>query len=103
MIGDQQLPTEEAIVDKMEIQELNGLAVKGLVAMFHPEKELFCHRLKLTRQGLVREGLSPRYTLMTLAGLRKGEDFGLQDPFDCRSILAGLLKSPALDLCFGSS
>jgi hypothetical protein len=84
---------EGSAADKARIQELNSLAVKGLMPMLDPENQLFCERLKRTRQGMKREGLSPRYTLMTLMGLRKGEEFGLRNPFDSKSILEGLLNN----------
>jgi hypothetical protein len=93
MIGNEHVLSVEPTIDKAKVQALNTLAVKGLASMFYPEGKLFCHRLKLTAHGLIREGVSPRYTLMTLAGLRKGEGFGLQNPFDCRSILKNLLKN----------
>lgn len=60
--------------------------------MFDDQSRLFCNRLVRTKKGLEREGLSPRYTLMTLMGLRRGEAFGLRNPFNSEAILNGLLK-----------
>ena len=60
--------------------------------MFDGQNQLFCNRLVRTRKGLEREGLSPRYTLMTLMGLRQGESFGLRNPFNAQAILNNLLK-----------
>lgn len=54
--------------------------------MFDPEKQLFCHRLVRGEQGYVREGESPRYTLMTLLGLREIERAGVHVPFDTDAI-----------------
>ena len=58
------------------IPELNALAVRGLTAMFDSDRQLFCHRLIRTNRGLVRVGVSPRYTIMTLLGLRQLEMAG---------------------------
>lgn len=66
------------------VRELNSLAARGLVSMFDTEKQLFCHRLVRTERGLVREGLSPRYTIMTLLGLRALERNGGSTPFDAQ-------------------
>ena len=79
--------------DQARVRDLNSLAVRGLVPMFDPQNQLFCCRLKLTGEGLKREGLSPRYTLITLMGLHKGEAYGLRNPFDSRAIMNGLLAS----------
>jgi hypothetical protein len=72
--------------DVPNVQELMALAVKGLVPMFDGPSQLFCHRLVRTEGNLVREGLSHRYTIMTLLGLRKFEQNCAQTPFDTTSI-----------------
>lgn len=54
--------------------------------MFDTEKQLFCYRLVRAEQGLHREGLSPRYTIMTLLGLRELERGGSRSPFDTNSL-----------------
>ena len=61
--------------------------------MFDDASQLFCDRLVRTGSGLKREGFSPRYTLMTLMGLHRGEEFGLRHPFKSGEILNGLLKN----------
>jgi len=61
--------------------------------MFDTEKQLFCYRLVRTERGLVRESLSPRYTIMTLLGLREFERNGGSTPFDTK----GLYESFARD------
>jgi len=83
----------QAIPDETKIRALNSLSVRGLTAMFDDRRQLFCNRLVRTEGGLKSEGLSPRYTLMTLMGLHRGETFGLRSPFDTKVILNGLLKS----------
>src|ERR1035437_5480539 len=77
---------------EVKIRALNTLSVKGLVPMFDHRSKLFCNRLLRTEQGFARERLSPRYTLMTLMGLNRGEKFGLRNPFDSQAILNRLLK-----------
>ena len=84
-----------AAPDQATIRALNSLAVKGLAPMFDPQNQVFCMRLTLTGEGLRREGLSPRYTLMTLMGLHRGEEYGLRNPFDSQSIMNGLLNNTA--------
>jgi hypothetical protein len=68
------------------IMELKSMAARGLVSMFDGEKQQFCHRLVRTEQGVLREGLSPRYTIMTLLGLRAFEQSGASTSFDAQAI-----------------
>jgi len=75
------------------VRELLSLASRGLVAMFDTEKQLFCHRLLRTEHGIVREGLSPRYTIMTLLGLRGLELVGMDSPFDIQGIYASFVAN----------
>ena len=58
------------------LQRFVALALRGLVPMFDQQKQLFCYSLKKTERGMVREGLSPRYTMMTLMGLQRVEEAG---------------------------
>jgi hypothetical protein len=78
-----------------DLCELNRMSVQGLVPMFIAEKQLFCFRLVRTNQGMVSEGLSPRYTIMTLLGLRELERTGARTPFDLNAIYASLAKKMA--------
>src|SRR6202040_2991096 len=63
-----------------------------LVPMFNVDKQLFCHRLLRAELGIVREGVSPRYTIMTLLGLRELELAGINSPFDMQAIYASLKR-----------
>jgi hypothetical protein len=74
------------------VRELISLAARGLVPMFDADNQLFCHRLLRTEQGIVREGLSPRYTIMTLLGLRELELAGMDSPFETQAIYASLIR-----------
>lgn len=73
------------------IQSLKELAVKGLVPMFDPSKQLFCFKLKRTESGLVQEGISHRYTVITLMGLHRLEQNGTKSPIDIQRVLDALL------------
>lgn len=79
-------------VPSCNVRELISFATCGLVAMFDADSQLFCHRLLRTEQGIVREGLSPRYTIMTLLGLREVELAGMDSPFDTRAIYASFIR-----------
>jgi hypothetical protein len=68
------------------------LAAKGLVPMFDRQRQLFCFRLKKTGAGMVREGISHRYTAMTLMGLHRLGQAGMISPFDTASILQTMLS-----------
>src|SRR5208283_1873688 len=86
--GPAQTPSETSY----NVRGLVSLAARGLVAMFDADKQLFCHRLLRTEQGIVREGLSPRYTIMTLLGLRELELAGMDSPFDTQAIYASFVR-----------
>lgn len=66
------------------VAELVELAARGLPQMVDPEKQLFCYSLRERNGGLVREGVSPRYTLMTLLGLHRYEEAGGKSPIKIR-------------------
>jgi hypothetical protein len=76
----------------IDLQGLTSFALRGLVVMFDARKQLFCHRLLSTEQGLVQEGLSPRYTIMTILGLKKLELAGKDSLFDLRAIYSALVR-----------
>ncbi len=75
------------------VQRLVALAIRGLVPMFDEQKQLFCYSLKKSERGMVQEGLSPRYTMMTLMGLRRLEEAGGVSPIEIKIVLQGLLKN----------
>jgi len=80
---------------RLRVGELCSLAAKGLVAMLDPEKQLFCYRLKQTPQGLIREGISHRYTAMSLLGLHRFEARGGASPVGMESIFEALMADLA--------
>lgn len=69
-----------------------ALAVRGLVPMFNQQRQLFCYKLRKTDGGSIREGLSHRYTMMTLLGLHRLEQAGSVSPFDANTILETLVS-----------
>ncbi len=75
-----------------DLRDLLSLASRGLVPMFDAQSQRFCHRLLRTSQGIVSEDISPRYTIMTLLGLRELELAGMRSPFDIRSIYACFVR-----------
>ena len=77
--------------DHGTVRRILALAVRGLAPMLDRRRQLFCHRLKKTDQGMVQEGISHRYTMMTLMGLHRLEQAGSVSPFDAKPILQALL------------
>src|SRR5277367_5288467 len=75
------------------IHQYNVMAVKGLVPMFVPERQLFCFKLKQTPAGMVREGISQRYTVFTLLGLRRLEESGGVSPIEIMRSFEALLEN----------
>lgn len=78
-------------LDKPKIQQLLALAMRGLEPMFDAQQGLFCHRLCQSGSQLTREGISQRYTIMTLLGLLRAESIGLQSPVNVNATLDRLL------------
>jgi hypothetical protein len=77
------------------VSQLLELAIRGLKPMYDPEKRLFCHRLRQTPSGLVKEGISHRYTIMSLLGLLRARSAGFQSPVDIEATLDLLLNDSA--------
>jgi hypothetical protein len=75
------------------VHRLVAFAIRGLVPMFNEQKQRFCYSLKKTEQGMVQEGLSPRYTMMTLMGLHRLEEAGGDSPIEIKAVLDGLLRN----------
>lgn len=75
-----------------EVNTLLELAMRGITPMFCPEQNLFCYRLKQTPHGLVREGISHRYSIMTLLGLHRAQLAGLSSPLPLRPIVEGVAR-----------
>ena len=76
----------------LSVDELKALAIRGLVQMFDPEKQLFCFRLNQVGDRLVREGISRRYTIMSLLGLYQLELSGQPSPINIKTIVHNLIN-----------
>jgi hypothetical protein len=76
----------------MNIPQLIDFATDGLVHMFDRDSQLFYHRLTYGPGGVVKEGLSHRYTMMTLLGLHRLEETGIRSPIAVQTVLQGLLS-----------
>ena len=66
-------PADEA---QATVQRFVALALAAWCRCLTQQKQLFCYSLKKTERGMVQEGLSPRYTMMTLMGLHRLEEAG---------------------------
>jgi len=75
---------------QIQVQNILDVALRGLEPMFYSSKNLFCYRLRLTPAGLVKEGLSYRYTLMTLLGLHRAVEAGFDSPIDRSAVYNAL-------------
>jgi hypothetical protein len=78
---------------RVDVEQLIALSIRGLGPMFNGEKRQFCHRVVRTPSGLMQEGLSPRYTVMTLLGLCEFEKAGGVSPFPISALLDDLLQN----------
>src|SRR3974390_3276131 len=85
------LLTPRATTRNDDGRRLIKFATEGLVPMLDPQQQLFCYRLKKTEQGMVREAISRRYTMMTLLGLHQLEVGGGTSPFE-KSLFVRLLS-----------
>ena len=77
------------------------LAASGLEQMLDPEHKLFCFTLRQGASGLVREGISHRYTMMTLLGLDRFEKAGQTSPVPISPILDRLIADTGWIDCVG--
>ena len=84
---------EPAKVAGVDVEQLIALSIKGLGSMFDPASGQFCYRLVKTSDGLRQEGLSPRYTAITLLGLCEFEKAGGESAFPISALLDGLLEN----------
>ena len=85
--------TVAAPSSETRVAPLVELAIRGLEAMYDEEKALFCHRLKQTPSGNIKEGISQRYTVMTLLGLLRAEAAGYRSPIDISATIDALYRN----------
>jgi hypothetical protein len=82
-----------ALGTETRVAQLMELAIRGLQAMYDKEQRLFCHRLKRTPSGNIKEGISQRYTVMTLLGLLRAEAAGYRSPVDICATIDALYRN----------
>ena len=75
------------------LEHLIEAAMTGLLQMFDHRSRLFCFRLKRTERGLVQQGISRRYTIITLLGLHRLEESGTPSLIAPKPLLEELLAS----------
>ena len=85
--------TLAASSSETRVAPLVELAIRGLEAMYDEEQALFCHRLKQTEVTNVKEGVSQRYTVMTLLGLLRAEGAGYRSPIDISATVDALYRN----------
>lgn len=90
-------PGPVSLTDARLIAKLRPLALETLRRMYVPNQGLFVFRLMLRGERLTAEGLSPRYTAITLLGLAHEDPVSVKavlhgdDPADICSRLAGIV------------
>ncbi len=67
-------------------RDLCSLAAAGLPAMFDEARGLFCFRVRQAGGTLTREGISHRYTMMTLLGVHRQTECGAAVSIDTESV-----------------
>ena len=87
-----EIPLDNSNALNPDIDELKSEAVRGLVSMLDGGTNLFCFRLTSGEQGLTREGLSERYTIMTILGLSELERAAGKHPFDTRALYKAFVQ-----------
>jgi len=79
-------------LDQATVNRFVYLALRGLPPMLDQKRQLFCFSLKKTDQGMVQEGISQRYTAMTLMGLHRLTQAGGVSPIDTESVFHALVS-----------
>jgi hypothetical protein len=83
---------EDRRIDRPDLTDLIDLAAKGLVPMFEARRNLFCSRMVRTNRGLIRRGVSHRYTIISLLGFHQMGASGLVPPFQIAPVIDVLLQ-----------
>jgi hypothetical protein len=77
------------------LKNLCDFAVKGLVPMFDNDKKLFCHLIRKTEEGVICDGSSLRYTMITLLGLKRYEQCFGSSPISIPMVFNEVLNKSA--------
>lgn len=91
--------TPDTLIDRtpreighQSVPGLCELAAAGLADMFDAGSQLFCGTYRRSGGAMRAEGVSPRYTMMTLLGLHRYEKSGGRSPVATTQVLNGLLQ-----------
>ena len=80
------------------VAKIRSMAVRSLARMYRPGERLFAFRLRREGDGIVSEGLSPRYTAISLIGLAvedKATATTILGPHDLSTVYGRLLENVA--------
>lgn len=74
------------------IKKLLELAYNGLKNMFDEDSKLFCFKIRKVQNGLKKEGLSYRYTIISSIGLNKFKSIYGESPINIEDVLNNLIS-----------
>jgi len=77
---------------EMLVGSLCELSLKGLVPMFDQDKKTFCYRVRKTKDGIIPDGESFRYAIITLLGLKRYEQHIGPTPISIPEVFNELLS-----------
>src|SRR5215217_172634 len=63
------------------VERLRAMSLRGLRRMYDPARQTFVFRVRPTPDGIAQEGVSPRYTAISLIGLSTAQ------PHEIESVL----------------
>ena len=78
---------------RVDLTKLVPLALEALQRMFICDQDLFCYREKRLGDRLLLEGLSVRYTAITLIGLVSAQQHGVKIPFNLERLAQRLHRA----------
>lgn len=76
----------------IDLSQLCALTLEGLTPMFVAAERLFCYRRKLVGDRILCDGISERYTMITLLGLAAWQRSGGPSPIDAARVMPQLLE-----------
>ncbi len=85
-VSSQTVAPERLSAREVSNRDLCSFAAAGLPTMFDEAQGLFCFRVRQAGTTLTREGISHRYTMMTLLGIHRQMQRGDSVPIDTESV-----------------
>ncbi len=92
MVNSSEIQVVQSQKTHPDVGRLLELAARGLPRMFDESTGLFCNKFKRIAGKLVPEGVSPRYTAMTLMGLHRLEQNGVPSPLRLQPVVERFLS-----------